>query len=154
MLALTGVVVGSLSGCSERPSTGGTARTDTSAGTELPTEPSASTPPLARHPRRFVLWNDDDDERHRVGITVSQGDEVVVDERRDLDPGVAADVENPIETQGVYSVVAALGGERRVERAWRVSNCDSIEYLQVYVDDDAAVEVRTKRQTVDHPPTC
>ncbi|WP_372911819.1 hypothetical protein [Salinigranum sp.] len=79
---------------------------------------------------------------------------MVVDERRDLGPGAAADVENPIETQGVYSVVSTVDGERRAEREWRVSNCDSVEYLQVFVDDDVAVEIRTKRQTVDPPPTC
>ncbi len=153
VLALTGAVVGALSGCSGRPSTGRTASTDTSASTGLPTDASTTTPPPARHLGRFVLWNDDD-ERHRVGITVSRGDDVVVDERRDLGPGAAADVENPIETQGVYSVVSTVDGERRAEREWRVSNCDSVEYLQVFVDDDVAVEIRTKRQTVDPPPTC
>jgi hypothetical protein len=116
-----------------------------------PTEPPSTAAP-APHLGRFVLWNDDD-VRHRIGITVSR-EGVVVDETRELGPGVSADVENPIETQGVYAVVATVDGERRAEREWEVSRCDSIEYLQVYVDDDGEGEIRTMRQTIDPHPTC
>ncbi|WP_142856875.1 hypothetical protein [Salinigranum halophilum] len=115
--------------------------------------PSAQGPAPAPHLGWFVLWNDGD-ERHRVGITVSRDGEVLVDERRDLGPGAAADVDNPIETQGVYSVVATVDGRERAEREWQVTNCESVEYLQVYVEDTDAVTIRTMRQTVDPPPTC
>ena len=126
--------------------------TEPSSPTEpFPTEPPTSAP--APHLGRFVLWNDDE-ERHRVGITVSREGEVVVDETRDLGPGVSADVENPIETQGVYEIVATVDGERRAAREWRVSNCDSIEYLQTYVGEDGEAEIRTMRQTIDPHPTC
>jgi hypothetical protein len=152
VLTLSAGVVFILSGCSERGSGGIPVGTGTSTATEVPTDSPAPTPAPARHLGGFVLWNDDD-ERHRVGLRISRDGTVLVDEQRDLGPGVAADVENPIETQGVYSVVATVDGERRAEREWRVSNCDSIEYLQVYVDDER-VAVRTKRQTIDPHPTC
>lgn len=163
VLTLSAGVVAALSGCSERSPASGSSETDTPDGPDIPTPSPTDTvdtsDQLSRQTARpapylghFVLWNDDD-ERHRVGLEVSRDGAVVVDERRDLGPGVAADVENPIETQGVYSVVATVDGESRAAWEWRVSNCDSIEYLQVYVAD-ATVEIRTMRQTVDPHPTC
>ena len=115
-----------------------------------PTDPSTAEP--APHLGQFVLWNDDDDP-HRVSLTVGREGRVLVDETRELSPGAAADVENPIETQGTYRVTASLADGTRVEREWDVSRCIDIEYLQVYVGDTAAVEIRTKRRTIDPPPT-
>ena len=145
-----------LAGCSGRSSVASPTSTSTSTASETPTDsPDVSpgrTPGPARHLGSFVLWNDDD-ERHRIRLTVSAED-VVVNETRDLPPGMYADVENPIETQGVYSVVARVDGEKRAERTWRIERCASIEYLQLYVTDEGDVELRTKRQTIDPPPTC
>ncbi|AUV81744.1 hypothetical protein C2R22_08850 [Salinigranum rubrum] len=139
---------------SEAPAT--PTESPTVAGDAPPTDSSPTDPPTAApasHLGWFVLWNDDD-EPHRVTLTVSREARVILDETRDLSPGAAADVENPIETQGVYEVVATVDDERRAEREWRVSNCDSIEYLQVYVGEDGETEIRTMRQTIDPHPTC
>jgi hypothetical protein len=148
-----------LAGCSGRSSvtsstSTATSRSATTSGTptEGPETSPAPTSGSAPHLGRFVLWNDDD-ERHRVTLVVSAAD-VVVDETRDLPPDTTADVDNPIETQGVYSVVARVDGERRAERTWRVERCASVEYLQLYVGDAGAVEIRTMRRTIDPPPTC
>ena len=168
LLTLGVGLTAALSGCSERSPSGDTPPesrdesvpstiTATSAG---PTEPAAAqsapsdrTPGPAPHLGRFVLWNDDA-ERHRIGLSVSRGEEMLVDERRDLAPGDAVDVDNPIETQGTYAVVATVDGHRRAERVWRISDCESAEYLQVSVERTDEVTIRTMRRTVDPPPTC
>jgi hypothetical protein len=156
LLVVGASAAGLLAGCSGRTSVASPTSASTPADSPTPTDrPGASSNPTPRpapHLGPFVLWNDDD-ERHRVTLTVSD-EGVVVDETRDLPPGAAADVENPIETQGVYSIVGRVDGERRVERAWRVERCASAEYLQLYVGDAGRVELRTMRQTVDPPPTC
>jgi hypothetical protein len=168
LLVVGASTAGLLAGCSGRPSVASPTSTSTPADSQTPVESSTPTdsptptdgpdvssnptPRPAPHLGPFVLWNDDD-ERHRVTLTVSD-DSVVVDETRDLSPGDAADVENPIETQGVYTVVARVDGEKRAERTWRVERCASVEYLQLYVGDAGRVELRTMRQTVDPQPTC
>jgi hypothetical protein len=150
LLAVSASTACLLAGCNDR-----SAVTSPTSGTptDAPEAQSRPTSRFAPHLGSFVFWNDDD-ERHRVTLTVSTAGDVVVDETRDLPPDTTADVENPIGTQGVYAVVARVDGERRAERTWRVERCASVEYLQLHVDDAGGVELRTMRQTVDPPLTC
>jgi hypothetical protein len=63
-------------------------------------------------------------------------------------------IDNPIERQGTYQIIAGLddGSEARTE--WTIDSCSTIQYQQIYIGEGARLLIRTKRQTIDPPPTC
>lgn len=117
------------------------------------TNHSADTQTAPTYLGDFVLWNDSTT-RHNISLIVHNEGTTVLEVQRQIEPNNALRIDNPIEHQGTYQIIARLedGSEARTE--WTIDSCSNIQYQQVYIGEEAGLLIRTKRQTIDPPPTC
>lgn len=108
-------------------------------------------PGPTNHLGDFVLWNDD--EPHTISLTVERDGETLAESRRTLEPDTSTRVPNPVEHRGTHRVVA-LETSTREGVEWEIASGHSYEYRQIHVDDDAGIEIRAMRRTVDPTPPC